>query len=468
MRRNHSMLVTICLLFSLPVTAHADGVDDYIKSEMRKRQIPGLALAVVKNGKVVKVKGYGFANVELDVPVTPDTAFRLGGLSDPFAAIAIMLLVEEGKVGLDDKISKYLPEAPDAWSDITVQHLLTHTAGLKNYFWPKFGGSVLSYYTTDLLLESAAKLPLDFAPGEQWQYSDQGYFLLGVIIERVSGERFRAFVTERIFKALGMTATAVPEEWEIMKNRAAGYTLSDGKLERLWGDAPDELNTSVWSTVTDLAKWDAALYTEILLKKASLDQMWTPMKLNNDFGHTYGFAWEVDNVRGHRVIGRAGGRGVYMYRLPDDKLTVIVLTNLSLFSGSNPRSLAQAVAGRYVPGLLLSSLKQQPDPDPQMTQRLRNALFDIANGVTDSPLLTPQRNAALSPILRKLTASRLKDLKSFTFVACDEIPEHQMDRFGVPVRRVCYYKLVNTLETRFYWLYLTADSRVADFLTNTE
>ncbi len=472
MKPTRLLFITVLLVFLGSLTARADKVDDYIRAEMKRRQIPGLALTVIKSGKVIKMKGYGLASVELNVPVTPDSVFELASLTKPFTATAIMLLVEEGKVGLDDKISKYLPNAPDAWSGITVRHLLTHTAGLKYDTVPRFAGSRLMDDTTAVRLESASKHPLDFTPGERYQYSDTGYFLLGMIIEKAIGRRYHEFLTERIFEPLGMTATLVllRDQWATVKNRASHYTLREGKLARARRDWQIELSGSggVGSTVKDLAKWDAALYTEKILKKSSLDQMWTPLKLNNGFRHSYGFGWELGEFRGHRLIQHGGATGVYLLRLPDDRLTVIVLANLTSSSGTNQRGIALTVAGHYIPVLLVSSLREQPDPDPQMTQRMRNVLSDIANGVKDSPHMTSgfQESVVAANAGHPSVRRYLKDLKSFTFLACNDVQEPE--RFGVLVRRVCYYKAVTPIETWYCWFYLTADGKVAGFGSKTE
>ena len=472
MNPSRVLIIAILLLLFPSVAAHADKVDDYITSEMKNRRIPGLAIAVVKNGEVVKAKGYGLANLELNVPVTTDSVFELASVTKSFTATALMMLVEEGKVGLDDKITTHLINAPYSWRDITVRHLLTHTAGFASDCEAIREQGWLVNYTTAEMFEVASKCPLDFTPGERWQYSCQGYFLLGMIIEKTSGQRYREFLTERIFQPLGMTRTTVLDQWEIIENRAAGYMLRDGELSHIRRISQVELpaHYGILSTVKDLAKWDAALYTEKLLKKASLDQMWTPVKLNNGFTHNYGFGWSLSYVRDHRVVGHGGITGKYIFRLPDDKLTVIVLTNLSMESGSSPLTIAQGVAGRYVPGILLSSLKEQPDPDPQMTQNMRKLLSDIANGVTDLPRMTPERNATLSPIFMRYiaTSSSLKDVKSFTFIACDNVEDRRIDRFGVRVSRICYYKLVNALETRYLSFYLTPDAKVADIRSSTE
>ena len=193
--------------------AQTTPIDEYIKVEMEKRRIPGLALAVIQHGAVIKMQGYGLANVELDVPVTPDTVFELASVTKQFTATAIMLLVEEGKVGLDDPIPHYLSNTPDAWQGITVRHLLTHTAGLaspETGFRALYAGGARVNYTTAEMFEAATQDPMSFAPGERWQYSDVGYFLLGMILEKASGQHYRALVTERFFQPLGMTEIGRP------------------------------------------------------------------------------------------------------------------------------------------------------------------------------------------------------------------------------------------------------------------
>lgn len=461
------ILVVALTIIVPPVPAQADKVDDYIKSEMKNRQIPGVALAVIKDGKIIKAKGYGLASVELNAPVTPDSVFAIASVTKPFTATAIMILVEEGKVGLDDKISKYLTNAPDSWSGITVRHLLTHTAGLKDDVIPRFSGSFLRDYTTAVIFEYTSKLPVEFAPGERYQYRDLGYFLLGMIIEKASGMRYREFLAERIFHPLGMSATVIQDQWAIVKNRASPYTWREGKLARMRLDGQIELHSGggVLSTVKDLAKWDAALYTEKILKKSTLDQMWTPVKLNNGFRANYGFGWGLGEFRGHRLIAHGGATGVYLLRLPDDRLTVIVLTNLDGWTGTNADGIALTVAGHYIPDLLLSRLKEQPDPDPQMTQKMRNVLSDIESGAWNSPHISPEFQEQRWGALNR---RYMKDVKSFTFVACDDVQERRIERFGAPVSRICYYKAVTPLETWYCWFFLTADGKVADFGAKTE
>ncbi|MGH9780958.1 MAG: serine hydrolase domain-containing protein [Candidatus Acidiferrales bacterium] len=340
-----------------PRSAHADKVDGYVLQAMHAQKIPGLALAVVRDGKIVKAKGYGLADIELNVPVMPQTVFESGSIGKQFAATAVMMLVEEGKIGLDDKITKYFPDAPATWRDITVRNLLSHTSGIKNYT----DGKEVNYrkdYTEGELLKMAESTPLDFPPGTGWNYSNTGYVVLGILIHKVTGEFYGGFLQQRIFRPLRMNTTRIISERDIIPNRASGYQLVKGQWKNQDWVSPS-LNTtadgSLYFSVLDLAKWDAALYTGKLLRRASLDQMWTIAKLDNGRPNKgdYGFGWFIHTVNGHRLIEHGGswqGFTNIISRYVNDKLTVIVLTNLDS-AHSNPGKIAHGVAGLYVPAL---------------------------------------------------------------------------------------------------------------------
>jgi CubicO group peptidase (beta-lactamase class C family) len=338
-------------------------VDEFVNSELRAQHIPGVALAVVRDGRIILAAGYGMANVELGVPTKPESIFQTGSVGKQFTATAVMMLVEEGKVGLDDKISKYFPDSPPTWKEITVRHLLTHTSGIPDYTEGKSGGGInmRTDYTEEELVKKIAGLPLDFQPGEKWSYSNSGYLILGVLIHHVSGEFYGNFLQGRVFQPLQMTSTRIISEADIIPNRSAGYRLVKGELKNQEWVSPS-LNTTadgaLYTNVLDLAKWDAALYTEKLLKKSSFDQMWTPVKLNSGKTSPYGFGWRVTEVNGHRLLEHGGawqGFTMHILRYVDDKLTTIVMTNLD--SGhSNPSKIAQGVAALYVPAL------KKPEP----------------------------------------------------------------------------------------------------------
>jgi len=334
-------------------------VDQYIRAEMQKRHIPGLALLVAREGKIVRAQGYGFSNLELQVPVKPETIFQSGSIGKQFTATAVMMLVEEGKVALDDPLTKYFPGAPPAWNQVTVRNLLSHTGGFGDY---PDNFDFRRDYTEDNLLKIVEGIPLAYPPGTKYDYSNLGFLTLGILIHRVSGEFYGDFLQERIFRPLGMTTTRVISEADIIPNRAAGYRWVKGEWKNQEWVSPT-LNTTadgaLYFSVLDLAKWDAALYTEKLLKRSSLDQMWTVAKYKDGAPNSshYGFGWFIVTINGHRVIEHGGqwqGFNSNISRYVDDKLTVVVLTNLD---HCEPGEIAHGVAGLYDPAL-------KPSPKP--------------------------------------------------------------------------------------------------------
>ena len=328
-----------------------DRIDSYVQGEMTRQQIPGLAIAVVRDGKVALAKGYGLANVEHQVAVKPDTVFQSGSVGKQFTATAVMLLVEQGKLSLDDRITKYLPEGVPRWNAIRVRHLLSHTGGTTDYP-PNF--DFRRDYTEGALVKRAAAIPLAFAPGTKWSYSNIGYLLLGVMIHRITGQFYGDFLKEKIFEPLGMTTTRIISEADIVPNRAAGYRLAKGELKNQEWVSPT-LNTtadgSLYLSVLDLAKWDASLYTERILRADSLKQMWTPVTLRSGKTHPYGFGWSLGEIRGHRIVEHGGawqGFKSAIVRFPDDRLTVLLLANLAQ---TDPSKLAHGLAAVLDPAL---------------------------------------------------------------------------------------------------------------------
>jgi CubicO group peptidase (beta-lactamase class C family) len=339
-------------LASLASAQAPDPIDQYIHAEMQKRQIPGLALLVIRDGQTVKAQGYGLSNVELQAATRPETVFQSGSVGKQFTATAVMMLIEEGRLDLDDPLTKFFPDAPPAWKEVKIRHLLSHTGGFTDY--PK-DFDLRRDYTEDQLLKIVEAIPLAFPPGSSWSYSNLGYLTLGIVIHRVSGQFYGDFLRDRVFQPLGMH-TRIISEADIIPNRAAGYRLVKGQLKNQEWVSPT-LNTtadgSLYFTILDLAKWDAALYTEKLLKRSSLDLMWTPVKLTDGRVNAdgYGFAWFIHDIHGHRIIEHEGswqGFNTNISRYVNDTLTVVVLTNLD---GCHPDDLTHHVAGLYIPEL---------------------------------------------------------------------------------------------------------------------
>jgi D-alanyl-D-alanine carboxypeptidase len=344
----------------------ADRVDEYIEAEMRKQQIPGLSLAVVQAGKVVKMKGYGLGNVELNVSATPNTVYELQSITKSFVACGIMLLVEEGKLGFDDKITKNLSGLPDAWRDVTVRHVLTHTSGIPSFVQDQGSGQAIIAFaqkvsSSDEIVGWAAARPLKFAPGEGRKYSSTGYHLLGMIIEKVTGKPWGQFLHERIFAPLGMSSTRVYSSEDIIPNRASGYLRFGDLKNGLWFTPAyrESAAGGLVSTVEDMARWESALEAGTILKLSTLAQMQVPIRLRNDSvvtegdGTRHGLGWDLPTYQGHRIMAHGGdhvsGFTANFYRFIDDKVGIIVLTNLMPMDIG---VMTHRIAGFYIPALL--------------------------------------------------------------------------------------------------------------------
>jgi CubicO group peptidase (beta-lactamase class C family) len=308
----------------------ADTADEYVNREMQQHRIPGLSLAVIRSNQVVKQAAYGLANVELKVPATPDTAFEIGSLTKQFTAACILLLVQDGKLSLDEKISNYLNWTPQAWSNITVRHLLTHTSGIKSYTGLD-GFEWRRHLTQDQFIHAIAVYPLEFQPGNAWKYCNTGYNLLGFIIENVGKMGYWDFLQTRILTPLGMSSTSSRSPSRVINNRASGYEQTNHIWINRDYDLTDVFSAgAILSTTGDLVKWNDSLDSGALLLAESRRQMWTPARVNGGAILDYGFGWRIEKIDEHLNIGHGGstsGFSASLQRFPDDHLAVIVLTN---------------------------------------------------------------------------------------------------------------------------------------------
>jgi CubicO group peptidase (beta-lactamase class C family) len=347
MKKKLEIPVMIALLL-VALAVRADSVDDFVHAQMRKQHIPGMTLAVTRDDKPVKVLGYGLSNIELDTPARPETVFRIGSVSKEFIATGIILLANDGKLSVDDRISKYLEDAPEIWSEITIRHLLTHTSGLVR---EGPGFNALKAQSDAEIIKSAYSTPLVFKPGERWQYCNLGYFILAQIISKVAAKPWPEFMTERVFKPLAMDSTRTVEATPVVPNRASGYTYGNGTYQNAATLLALRPSGAFMSSVRDLIKWDAALNEAKLLPQKTLDQMWTSATLNDGVTANYGFGWTVDKLGSHRAVEHGGsinGFRAHYLRLPDDKLGVIVLANSE---SARTDAIAVGVAVRYIKDL---------------------------------------------------------------------------------------------------------------------
>lgn len=459
------------------LAAEPDPIDQYLEDQMQRRHLPGLSLAVVKDGQLIKSRGYGVADVGQSTPATADTVYHLASATKPFTATGIMLLTEDGRIGLDDPITKYIDDLPIAWHTITIRQLLSHTSGIPSYLrsrnvkWDQD-------YTPQEVVKIVADSPLNFPPGERWEYSNTGYVLLAMIIEKVTGRPYDRFLTERVFNPLGMTATQRSDPAAVPAEAAKGYQWEQNRVV-----TAEHLNPTLWdngdggimSSVADLAKFDVALADGHLLRDSTLKQMWTETKLNDGYqGRTlfddgYGLGWFLDYYRGHRLIWHSGGRPgsvCVISRFVDDGLTVIILANLD---GWNPKGIARGVASFYVPALAPPSLMQpHEDTEPQTTEKLHTALRDLAHGRKDRSLMTPGLTAAVLEKGDSELADLLKTVKSFDFLNEDNIEDRRIELDGSHVTRIRYYQLSGGAKPSYGSFFLTADGKVASAQTSPD
>ncbi len=465
--RHRAVAIALLVTFGAPVPGKADKIDDYITAQIKRLHVPGASLAVVRDGHITKAQGYGFANLELRSPATKETVYEIGSTSKQFTATAIMMLVEEGKVRLDDTITKYFPEAPQAWRGITIGHLLTHTSGIQNHVavphWLDVFRTNLAFETApsrDELLKMFFKLPLEFQPGETWAYDNTGYYLLGIIIEKASGKSYWQFLDERVFKPLGMNATRSADPQPIVPNRASGYEWKNDHFENRPVLLPAIAFSagSLLSTVEYMAKWDAALYTEKLLKKSSLDQMWTAPATNDgtDAPFNYGFGWFIENYHGHRLVQHSGGTPGFssaMYRFVSDKLTIIIRTNHA------DRILDQLAID--LAGISLPALKRpdaNTDPDPQTTAMLKDVVSGLLKGKAEPESFTAAMRIFLSTATGKAFWKWFADhgeLSSFIFSDREDRGDGQVLRYKVSLGGNSYWFSVLVTKDRkiaqIYW-----------------
>jgi CubicO group peptidase (beta-lactamase class C family) len=352
MRDDRVTFLTLLLLVGATIApqaeqsaAETDRVDNLIGAEMRRQRIPGLSLVVLRQGEIIKASAYGVADRALKLSATPETVYKIASVSKLFIATGIMSLVEAGRISLDDPIVRFLDGAPNGWSAITVRHLLSHTSGLVREG-PGFDASRLQ---SDVeVIRSAYPLPLLFAPGNRWEYSNLGYFVLADIIRRVSGQPWSEYLAGRIFRPLGMDATRTTSASASLPNRAVGY--QDNDRLRVARDWPALRPSGAFvSTVLDLARWDAALYTSEIVRDSTWRQMWESVTLNDGTSSPYGLGWRLDSLSGHRMAYHTGGMSGFragFARFVDIGLTVIVLMNLD---DVDIESIVRGVATLYLP-----------------------------------------------------------------------------------------------------------------------
>ncbi len=327
---------------------------DSIFREWDRPDSPGCALGIIKDGKLIYAKGYGMANLDYNIPITPKTVFRIASTSKQFTAMCIALLEEQGKLSLEDDVRKYIPELPDYGTPIKIKHLIYHTSGIRDYLTLQFlaGKTDDDFYTPAEALELLSRQKaLNFKPGDEFLYSNSGYFLLGLIVERVSGKSLAQFAKENIFDPLGMKSTHFHDDHTmIVKNRATGYCPAKKGFRICETNLDIVGDGAVFTTVEDLYRWDQNFYHNRLGKGGQklIKRMLTTGTLNSGKKLNYAFGLMISRYRGLEYIHHGGafvGFRAQMIRFPEQRFTVIVLANLSSI---NPTKLCLKVADLFL------------------------------------------------------------------------------------------------------------------------
>jgi CubicO group peptidase (beta-lactamase class C family) len=394
------LLATACLAQDKTSNDSAARMEQVIQSYVANQQFMGTVL-MAQDGKVLIDKGYGFANLEWQLPNTPTTKFRLGSLTKQFTAASILLLEERGKLKVEDPVKKYMADAPAAWDKVTIFHLLTHTSGIPSLTsFPDFQARKGESMTPEKLVAWFRDKPLEFEPGEKWNYSNSGYILLGYLIEKISGQTYSDFVQQNIFTPLGMKDSGYDSNAAIIVHRAAGYTQGlKGPVNTAYVDMTIPFSAgALYSTTEDLLRWEQGLFGGKVLTAASLTKMTTPFKQD------YAFGLGVVTNNGRKVITHAGGIEGFNTQLsyyPDDKLVVAVLANLNgPFAGQIAGKLAQVAHGEKV---VLASAHKEITVAPKILAQYVGTYeltpnFSIAITLEDGRLISQATNQQKLPI----------------------------------------------------------------------
>lgn len=418
------MLMAIMLLTS-PVFSQqpAIAVKVIIQREIREREIPGLQIVVVQNGKIALNESYGIANLTDQVPVDQNTIFAINSCTKVFSAVAMMQLVEQGKIAIASPVSSYLDTLPDTWKAVTIGQLLTHTSGLPDLLKlldSKTGG-LGSFKDEQAVWAKLKTLPMDFSPGERFSYNQTNAYLVGKLIEHFEKKPFAESFAEKQFAPVGMKHTVFGDSRDVIphfaptyfyRNMEDGKALSEKKIINNYYEFPYFRRTAsgLNSSALDIAKWIIALQSAKLIKdKQVLNTMWSPITFNDGKPTPWALGWGMNKFRSqHRAVGMSGGGRVAFLVYPDDQLAVIVLTNLG---GSYPEDFLEEIAGCYVPGIL------KADPVTFLRTNLRTIGYQKAIELIDSqrkadPLFKPNEFELNEWAYRMMAKKQLNEAKA--------------------------------------------------------
>lgn len=421
-------------LMATAIFSPADQIDQLAQRTMTNLKIPGLAIAVIRNGKVTTERCYGQINLEVGAKTTPDSIFEVGSVTKQFVSFALLKEVEKGNLTLDEPIGKILPDLPDAWQKIQVGQMLSHTAGLKDYL-ASVSMTDMTPKSEDQVIGLVSKAAVDFAPGAGWSYSNMDYFLAGMMVEKFEKVPLKTALENLIFKPLGMTETGNIDRDAVLKNRASGYAyLPTGKYRNMPAGLDSTFGGAGFlrSSIKDMEKWAICLQKENILRPSSYELWEKEAVLDNGVPCGYALGWFINHDGPLKIVEHAGnsyGCSAEVYRVPAENETVVCLCNAS---GIELPWLAREVISLDIPALNLVTRKPVPDPHKDFTERLklavskRNLLPDVSP--TFKAELRTLRGLSYSSLFYSLGDS----FKNLTYLDGQENGESTISRYRLP------------------------------------
>jgi len=458
------LLVAVCSIERVSAQAQyvSFRIDSAIRAGMAARQIPGLQVAVVKYGLVLKKGSYGYANLEDRARVNDSTLFSIASMSKAFTDAGILLLMEDAKLDIDDPVSKYFDSLPPAWSGITIRQLMNHTSGIRDD-WEEGNDFFYTRKTDSAFFNELVKSPLKFKPGEAVGYGC-GPFVLGLIISKVSGQRYEVFMKERIFDKLGMTHTLINNADSIIANRAQGYRRKDSVIVHGVSISPAAQargDVGVLTTATDMLKWYAALQDSSLLKKSSLDLMFSPGMLSDSTKTSSGFGWFITTFRDHLLMTHSGsfrtGFNSDMMIFPDDHVGIIVLCNL--WEGHSSQ-IAQDIIALFNPDYArIPTMEKIADPDTVRTLLLRSFFTEFGLNVDSTRKMAKELHIPYYFMEEDL--SQFRNVEEFNFIRAIKPARPTADIFGDVIQGIYFYEVKCAgLPKAYFSFYLNPEGKV--------
>ena len=431
-------------------------IDKIAQTELNSQAVAGLTLAVVRNGRLVYSRGYGYSSIELQQTMNDSSLFEIGSITKQFTAAAVLALIEDGKLALDEPLSRFVPDYTNA-KDVTLRQLLTMTSGIPDYTdVPGFDKSTQSPTTPSAIVATVKSQPLDFAPGTQWEYSNTNYVLLGIVIEKVTGVSYAQFLEDRILRPSVMIATAYGNAAASSPQLATGYAF-DG--QRIKPDVPWNLDWGystggLVSNVLDLAVWDTGLLSAKAITLGSLREMWMPVTLRDGSKVPYGFGWSIGTLDGHRIIEDNGGLPGYNgtnATFPNDNFDVVVLANAQSFDGG---PIVRKIFEYFFPPTK-DQLAAQSAGDDVALARARDVFHRLQTGTLDQSQMTAEAAKRLTSDITskaKASLSRLGNPAHFT----------QTDKYVFGTETVYGYRIEFRAGAIAFTLALDANQKVGE------